>query len=119
MAAYANTVCHLIKRSTSAPWMYAMDQSELCNGVSVDLMDECDCGTDNFLCHDGSGCLALPQVCDQIIDCFDLSHECSCLSLLNCKERFNDLKNIDFAPDSKIGVVVGQVQISKIASRKV
>ena len=86
---FPDTVFHPLERKGKGFLFCAMDQLELCNGVSVDLLDECDCGSDVFLCHDGSGCLAQAQVCDKVVDCTDGSDECVCLSYLNCEERFS------------------------------
>ena len=52
--------------------------------MSKNLEDECDCGFDTFPCHDGSGCVALGEVCDRLFDCTDGSDECIYQSYLSC-----------------------------------
>ena len=65
---------------------------EMCNGFSECLSDECGCakGLETFYCGDGSGCIAIGQVCDGVRDCLDGSDECVCNDYINCVEDFGD-----------------------------
>ena len=65
---------------------------EVCNGFSECLSDECGCakGLETFYCGDGSGCIAIGQVCDGVRDCLDGSDECVCNDYINCVEDFGD-----------------------------
>ena len=57
------------------------NSSDLCDGVSECLTDECGCHDseiDVFYCADGSGCIAWSGLCDDIQDCMDGSDECFC-----------------------------------------
>ena len=63
-------------------WSCALKStSEICDGFSHCLTDECGCKnstTDVFYCADGSGCVTWNQLCDDIQDCMDGSDECFC-----------------------------------------
>ncbi|KAL5248016.1 hypothetical protein ACHWQZ_G017253 [Mnemiopsis leidyi] len=55
--------------------------SQLCNGYSECLTDECGCKNstvDVFYCADGSGCITWDHLCDNIQQCRDGSDECFC-----------------------------------------
>ena len=61
--------------------------SQICNGYSQCLTDECGCeNSDNlpdvFYCADGSGCITWDKLCDSIQHCKDGSDECSCADYL-------------------------------------
>ena len=57
--------------------------SQICNGHSQCLTDECGCENsgnlpDVFYCADGLGCITWDKLCDNIQHCKDGSDECSC-----------------------------------------
>ena len=59
--------------------------SQICNGISQCLTDECGCinsTSDVFYCADGSGCVTWDKLCDDTQDCKDGSDECSCANHL-------------------------------------
>ena len=60
--------------------------SQVCNNYSSCLTDECNCGSETFLCADGDGCISLEQVCDGRANCKDSSDECVCQDFLTCKK---------------------------------
>ena len=83
--------CEFMTRSQSERKTCLITQTLLCDGVSVCASDECECGDSSevFYCSDGSGCIALAQVCDGQADCLDASDECVCDSYLNCEKERN------------------------------
>ena len=64
-------------------------ESDLCDDYSTCLADECNCGSDTFLCADGDGCISLQQVCDGRANCKDFSDECLCNDFQTCKKSVN------------------------------
>ena len=63
----------------------AIPESWKCDNYSSCLTDECGChGDETFKCADGSGCIALHQVCDSRPDCPDVSDECACHEFRSC-----------------------------------
>ena len=62
-----------------------IDEDSFCDGYSSCLQDECGCDDEVFWCGDGSGCVALSQVCDSRPDCLDASDECICQSYQSCR----------------------------------
>ena len=81
------SVCHF-----TAVKMCIIRTEEMCNGFSECLSDECGCakGLETFYCGDGSGCIAIGQVCDGERDCVDGSDECVCDDYVNCVESFGE-----------------------------
>ena len=71
-------------------WYCLIEQKNLCDNISICLIDECNCPNSNnplFFCADGRGCISLKMACDGGYDCLDQSDEMVCDGLVDftCK----------------------------------
>ena len=77
-----NLLAPVLRDAEGKIWSCALKStSEICDGFSHCLTDECGCKnstTDVFYCADGSGCVTWNKLCDDIQDCMDASDECFC-----------------------------------------
>ena len=66
----------------SDAWYCIIPSSEICNGHSICLTDECECVDSDktlFLCADGIGCVTIDRTCNGFYDCLDRSDEFLCI----------------------------------------